>query len=455
MENNEQKKPSSQDTSPLSCGEGQGERFNIELRSGEVQEILARPPHSLIRYGISIISGVVMLLIAGSFIFKYPDIIRGEAVVTTENPPVWLMAKASGRIKELYCIDKQHVRENEILAVIDNPAETADMNGVESLLNQVLINDSVFAVPQDLFSRFYELGNVQTAFSNFTRAAINYDNFLTVNLTDQEKLALQKQISGKRRYSENLGEQIALKENELRLGEESLARDRNLYEKGVISRQDMDIAEQTFLNLQQSYNQLKSSMISENLESVQMTESVKKLGLQYLQEKNQYVSELKSALKELNAAISSWEQTFLLASSIDGTVTFNKVWQKDQFVESGTKVFAVVPENQGALTGKIVIASAGIGKVKENQSVNIKLSGYPYMEYGVVKAKIKTVSLIPEENNYTVEAFLTNGLQTNTGKTVPFTGELSGEAEIITDNRSLGARLIAPLRYLWEEKINY
>jgi hypothetical protein len=49
--------------------------------------------------------------------------------------------------------------------------------------------------------------------------------------------------------------------------------------------------------------------------------------------------------------------------------------------------------------------------VKIGQVVNIKLNGYPYMEYGLV---------------------------TTTGTSLSFTGELSGIAEIITDDRSFG-----------------
>jgi len=58
------------------------EEGSIELRSREVQEILARPPKSLIRYGTSVICGVLLILIVGSFFFEYPDIITGELVVT-------------------------------------------------------------------------------------------------------------------------------------------------------------------------------------------------------------------------------------------------------------------------------------------------------------------------------------------------------------------------------------
>lgn len=58
---------------------------NIELRSREVQEILARPPKALIRYGTSVICAILAILIAGSFFFNYPDIISGEASIQNTN----------------------------------------------------------------------------------------------------------------------------------------------------------------------------------------------------------------------------------------------------------------------------------------------------------------------------------------------------------------------------------
>ena len=429
------------------------ESDKIELRSDEVQEILTRPPHSLIRYGITVICGVVLVLFIGSFFFKYPDIITGESVITTENPPVWLVAKYSGRIKELSCNDKQAVNANSLLAVIDNAAKTKDVEELDILLAKIVISDSAFFVPIELYTRSYELGELQTAFSSFTRAAVNYENFLSINLTNQERAALQKQIHGKKNYSINLQKQQELKENELKIAKEAYERERKLFERGIISKADLESAEQTFLNLQQSSQQLQTSIISENIESVQMNESVKKLSLQYLQDKNQYYSDLKSAYRELLAAIGSWKQTYLLISPINGTVTFNTYWQKDQFVEARSKVFAIISQNAGNVIGKITVPSSGVGKIKTGQFVNIKLNGYPYMEYGVLKSKIKNISLVPTDGNYTLEVELTNGLTTTTGKVIDFTGELSGTAEVITDEKSLGQRLLSPLEYLWKEKI--
>lgn len=430
------------------------ESDQIELRSEEVQEILTRPPHALIRWGISVICGVIVLLFIGCFLFKYPDIVTGQVTITTEKPPVWLVTKTSGRIKELYCVDKQPVRQGEVLAVIDNTAVTTDIQEVDSLLQEAIITDSLLYTPFSLFSKAYELGDLQTAFSSFTKAAIQFDNFLSINLTSQEKEALQKQISGKRMYSKTLEEQLKLKEHELAIGRTVYERDKELYDAGVIAKAELEASEQTFLNLQQSLHQMRSSLINESVQSVQLSESVKKLSLQYLQEKNQYVTNLRTAYRELLASIEQWKQTYLLASPIDGVVTFITYWQEDQFVEAGKRVFAVVPQKSGDLIGKTTIPSSGIGKIKEGQTVNIKVNGYPYMEYGILKSTIHTISLVPdEEDNYSIEVRLPNGLKTSTGNKLLFKGELSGIAEIITEDRSIGQRLISPLLYFWKERV--
>ena len=93
------------------------------------------------------------------------------------------------------------------------------------------------------------------------------------------------------------------------------------------------------------------------------------------------------------------------------------------------------------------------GKIKEGHRVNIKVYGYPYMEYGTLHGNVATISLISNENFYYINVELLSELKTNTGKILNFTGEMTGEAEIITDDRSLLSRVLSPLKYLIKEHI--
>jgi len=420
----------------------------IELRSEEVQEILSRPPHALIRYGISVICGVMVILFVGSFFFRYPDVVSGDVVITTENPPVWLIAKSTGKIKELLCKDKQQVQQGSVLAVIDNSASTTDVLFMSKLLATVQISDSGFYIPKELLLKSFELGVLQTSFSAFTKASMNYDNFLTLNLTTQEKTSLQKQIVNRNTYSGNLQKQFEMKKRELILSKSAYERDKLLYGQKVISTSDMETAEQTYLNKQQELQQLQTSMSLEKVESSQMKESVNKLSLQYLQEKHQLFSELKSAQRELIAAVENWQQSYLLIASQSGVVTFNTFWKRNQFITSGDKVFAIVSRKPGQLIGKIKIPASGSGKVHVGQKVNIKAAGYPYLEYGLLQGKVTNISLVSTSDFYTVEVSFPEGLHSTVNKNLKFTGELSGTAEIITENRTLIERIYTPIELL-------
>src|SRR6056297_3584627 len=112
----------------------------IELRSNEVQEILSRPPKWMVRWGITIIFIVVAILVTGSWFFKYPDIIPANIVLTTENPPAPVVAKTSGKIQNLFVGNNQLVRKNEVLAVLENPAQFDDMQALENLMDNVESN---------------------------------------------------------------------------------------------------------------------------------------------------------------------------------------------------------------------------------------------------------------------------------------------------------------------------
>jgi len=65
--------------------EKDSKRTEIELRSEEFQEIVEQSPRWMIRSGISLVFGLVVLLLAGSYFFKYPDVIDGNIILYAEN----------------------------------------------------------------------------------------------------------------------------------------------------------------------------------------------------------------------------------------------------------------------------------------------------------------------------------------------------------------------------------
>ena len=64
----------------------------------------------------------------------------------------------------------------------------------------------------------------------------------------------------------------------------------------------------------------------------------------------------------------------------------------------GTEVFSILPTDNPIL-GQVYLPSQGAGKVEAGQEVIIKLDNYPYIEYGSINGKVKTISGIssPDE----------------------------------------------------------
>ena len=81
--------------------EDKKEYKEIELRSEEVQEVMSHVPVWILRWGITVLFCIVIILLIGSYLFKYPDVVEAEITVSTQNPPAYVVARVAGRLEEL------------------------------------------------------------------------------------------------------------------------------------------------------------------------------------------------------------------------------------------------------------------------------------------------------------------------------------------------------------------
>nr|HPM03605.1 HlyD family efflux transporter periplasmic adaptor subunit [Candidatus Cloacimonadota bacterium] len=160
---------------------------------------------------------------------------------------------------------------------------------------------------------------------------------------------------------------------------------------------------------------------------------------------HQYNLDLDDAFLMLNLTIEQWKEKYLIESPVRGKITFTSFWNENQVIKSGEVLATVIPEDMSRIIVRASIPGSGLGRVKVGQEVNIKLSGFPYMEFGVIKGKISTLSLVPAGEAYIAEIDLINGLTSTYNISLHFINEMTGTADIITDNSRLIFRLIKPL----------
>jgi HlyD family secretion protein len=185
---------------------------------------------------------------------------------------------------------------------------------------------------------------------------------------------------------------------------------------------------------------------SNDIEISKLEQQILDLQLQRNQEKNKLELAVNEAYDNTLAQISLWEQKYVMQSPVQGIVSFTRIWSENQNVRNGDIVMSVIPKDQGEVVGKINLPVAGSGKVNPGQAVNIKFANFPYMEYGMVRGTIRSISLVTHDKLYSAVVQLNEGLKTNYGILLEFNQDMNGIAEIITDDKRLLERVVYPVK---------
>ncbi|WP_417009445.1 HlyD family secretion protein [Bacteroides congonensis] len=420
----------------------------IELRSEEFNEVLSAVPAWIVRWGITMIACVVLMLLVGSAVFKYPDVISSTVTLTGTTPVSAVVARTSGKLQELYVGNNQQVKANTLLAVIENPAGTNDILRLKELLRQAENSlDTIALVP----SQQLRLGSLQSLYSSFYLSMSEYRQFKELAYHLKKIELVKARIVKNEVYYRNMLKQKDLSEVQAKIAHQQYARDSLLGVKGLVSKEAVEEAYSRYLQSSLSAENMERSLENLQIQLAQMNESLYDTEYQYLDQKNTLETQLRSLVNQLRAEIDAWEINYALITPIDGEITLTQYWTNNQNVTAGNVVFNIVPTNQGEIVGKAMLPTERSGKVKKGQKVNIRFSNYPDKEFGIVKGIVENISLIPvldvqNAKSYMVDIELPNGLRTSYNKDLPFLPEMEGQADIITEDISLLERFLMPIR---------
>ena len=429
---------------------------NIELRSEEFQEILGRIPSRILRFGLSVIGVAMLIILIGCALFKYPDIVSTTMTLTGTYPPTSLVARTSGKIKEIYVVDKQEVKVGEYLAVIENPANQKDVSFLKQYLSQ--LNHSphieIPLPPKELI-----LGSMQTIYSSLYTVLFEYNEFIRMQYYPQKIEYTQEKIVYLKRYYNSLIKQSEIVDEQSKISGKQYRRDFNLHKEGLISDENVETARSQELQGKLSTESLNSTIENTRVQITSMEESLLDMKNQYRDKQNNLEIQLNTYRNQLLTEIQSWEQNFVLAPPINGKVSFANYWAENQQVTTGDIVFHIVPVSEGKLMGKAIMAMNRSGKVKPGQKVNVRFLNFDDNEYGIIKGIVSKVSTVPvvektggnRTSYYVVEIELPDGLKTTYNKVLPYLPEMEAQADIITKDISVLERLFMPLRKVWKE----
>jgi multidrug resistance efflux pump len=425
------------------------EENEIEIKTDEVNELLTAVPKWIIRWGVTIIFGIMLSTLILTFFIKYPETLPASITITTNNPPITLVAKTSGKIILLPVKNNQAVKASTVLMVLENPANYKHILSVSALLDTFQTNLKLKKnIPEMVFFDSLQLGDISTPFLQFLKSYNSYKLFTETNPQQKEISIINNELEtysilfAKYQTQENLSKQ------EFELAEKDFNRFNSLFQNGSISSKEFEDKNRDYINAKKSYENIKINNLNNKITINNLEKNKLQLQLLAVQESEKYIQELNESIQRLKLQIETWKQTYLVIAPFDGIVSLFNYWNVNQAITQGNEVLSIVPSEKQEVIGKLILPLQNSGKLKTGQTVNIKLNNYPYQEYGMLKGVVRNISVIPQKQNYSVEVALPEQLTTTYHKKLEYKEEMQGSAEIVTEELTLFKRIFYQFRKL-------
>lgn len=237
----------------------------ITLQAPELDEILTRPPASLVRWGITLLFGLGLLLGAASWFIRYPDVVRGRILITTEQPPVRVYSRATGRLVHLLVSDTATVAAGQAVAEIENTTHLENVPIVRALSRQVLqgLRGGAQNIPWP--DPTLTFGDLQPEINNLIRQYTEYRRLLTDSFQQQQLALLDRQIADYGRLVAVNETQAAINGQEFANVEHTYQTNRKLYEDKIFSRLDFLKEENTYLAKKKETESYRRTAIENSL----------------------------------------------------------------------------------------------------------------------------------------------------------------------------------------------
>jgi multidrug resistance efflux pump len=420
----------------------------VELHSEEVHDILGSIPHWTIRSGSGYLLVLILSVVTISWFIRYPDIIKAPVTLTTQVPPAHIVSQSSGYLT-LWVKDKEWVKQGQYLGYLSNPV---DVEATLSLMKKVdsfkvqFYQDASFLLHYKPADKL-KLGELQDAYNSFISNIRNYQFINRQQGYRKKAMSVNREIGNYNELTKQQQEQNRIMQHELDLARQLFERDSLLFIQKVISRAEYEQKQRDYLSTLRSYKANMSSITNTQIYKTQLAGKVNDYLLDDEQQRANTLITIEAAMLELDSRIKSWEQRYMLKSPVDGKVALFAYWTNNQHIKQAEDILTVVPGGD-TYFGNAQAMVKGSGKIKPGQKVNIKLDNFPFQEYGILPGTVRSISLLPRENNYNIIIELSNGLTSTYGKKMEFKQEMSGQAEIITEDMRLLERLFYNVKKL-------
>ena len=415
------------------------EHDSIDIRSKAFQEVLGEPPSWLLRWGITVIFFAFIALFAVGYFLEYPETVTASIRLETSNPPLEIYAATSGTVKPNFK-EQVLVTREATLSLIKN-INSGSANQILALDSMLMEFDKKGFVTVPDFKKMdkWDLGPVKGDYLKFYQAffgtgSTNIAQTQTINSYDEDIRIFRQDIIELEKIKK--GRQARLNRIPGRRKELKAAYTKS---KSLKDIPNLDALLQEEIRLKEEIKATEQKISDKRRDIVNAQNKKSQIRQDVQQDKNFREQNIEFATSSLRNKIEEWKVGHIIKAPISGTLIYqDKLKAKiDSFsVEKGERLFALIPENaEQDIEGKLYLSSEESLKIKNGQTVKIKISAYKPSEYGLLSGIVIDKATLPINGQYLVRVQLTNGMKTSKNRGIHFEHQMQGEAEIITEDR--------------------
>lgn len=415
-----------------------------KYQSEELKEISLASNVSDYKKVIYFIISFILISIAISAVIKYPEKIIGRAFIVSKNHTNNIYAPTSGEI-ELLIKDNTFVKKGALLALIRSTTDYSDLMKLKNQLRKIDINNIERSIAVE-FDKTLKLGEIQKFYYNFLLAVIECDNTLKIDLAKQKISNIQNKLYRNTEREKILQRAKKVFSDKSDIINKSYETDMILFDAQAIVRDKIDNSKITVLDMKE-----KALLMDKNDQD--LSHNTGELSDEILllkKDREKLVASalfnVKKAFFELKTAIDYWEYNFTITAPISGTIEYYQPFlNSTQYVKKESQLFIILPKVENVYARGVMSAN-GYGKMRNNDTVYIKLRDFPAKEYGDLKGIIYNKSKVYHDTIYYLDIKLDANLKTTHNKKINFSYNMPGTVEYYGKKRSLLQRIFSNIQ---------
>jgi multidrug efflux pump subunit AcrA (membrane-fusion protein) len=422
---------------------------NFDLREEFYSEIYMMKPKWWMRWGITAFMGIFLLLFFLAYIIRYPDIIRCDIEVSTNNPSITFQIPDDTEIEKILVKNNTTVTHRTNLLVFRNSANYQDVLMLDKDLKTISSdNKELVAFFEKYIGKEMQLGEtIENEWRVFSNELLSYYKIHKLKLFKTQVTFLDEELKDLIKLKDHYAKLNQINSKQGAINEERFKTDSILFSKRVLSKGEYNNSRQSYYVKESELKQNEIQLTRIDAEIVKLNNAKKSLLSEEKQSLLAQTLSIRTSLGRLHSAVEAWKKSYLFVSPVHGKVHHLQNLEEGNFFSG--KILTVLPPSSFHFV-KANIVAAGAGKVKLGQRVLIKLNDYPYKEYGLIEGKLSEFSSIPGENFYVGRIKL--DYENISRSAMEIKDNMRGIGEIITNDRSLLERVFSNILYVFNKK---